>query len=77
MITAAEKPTKNPADTKALLSVMDVNDGDADIFTTVCADEDAKHAMRITGARPVVPNHSSARSVATSVAPLRRASQNE
>ena len=38
MITAAEKPTRSPADTVALLSVMDVNDGDADICTTVCAD---------------------------------------
>ena len=77
MIAAAEKPAKNPADIVALLSVMDVNDGDADIFTTVCADGDAKYAMRVTGTHPVVPNHSSARSVATSVAPLRRAFQNE
>ena len=76
MITVAETFTKNLADIVASFSVMDVNDGDADIFTIVCADGDAKHAMRITGTHPVVLNHSSAKSVATSVAPLWRASQN-
>ena len=72
MITAAETLTKNPADIAALLSVMDVSDGDANIFTTVCVDGDAKRAMRITGTHPVVLNHSSAKSVSTLVAPLWR-----
>ena len=77
MITVAERPMKSPADTVALLSVTDANDGDANIFTTACAGGDAKTTKRITGTHSVASKYSSSRRVATFVAPLRRASHNE